>query len=85
MFAVLGYKMAKKQNLKNRYIKFVIYHTGKEHSKFQVPNMFAVHMNVPFVNVQYRDLKVLRKLYLQPNPDFQKIKTQARSQAKQFF
>ena len=27
-------------------------------------------MNVPFVSFQYRDLKVLRVLYLQANPDF---------------
>ena len=40
-------------------------HTGKVHSKFQVPNMFAVHMNVPFVKFQYWDLKVLRILYFQ--------------------
>ena len=37
--------------------------------------MFAVHMNVPFMKFQYRDLKV----YLQANPDFQKITTQARN------
>ena len=30
--------------------------------------MFAVQMNVPFVKFQYRDLKVLRILYLQANP-----------------
>ena len=71
--------MAKKQNFKNRYSKFVEYHTGKVHYKFQAPNMFAVHMNVPFVKFQYRDLKVLRILYLQANPDFQKITTQARN------
>ena len=71
--------LAKKQNFKNRYIKSVEYHTGKVHSKFQVPNMFAVHMNVPFMKFQYRDLKVLRILYLQANPDFQKITTQARN------
>ena len=41
--------------------------------------MLAVQMNVPFVSFQYRDLKVLRVLYLQANPDFQKIITQARS------
>ena len=51
-----------KQNFKIRYTKFVLYHTGKVHSKFQVPNMFAVH----------NDLKVLGILYLQANPDFQK-------------
>ena len=48
------------------------YQTGKVHSKFQVPNMFAVHMKVPFVKYQYRDLKVLRILYLQENPDLKK-------------
>ena len=41
--------------------------------------MITVHMNVPFVKFQYRDLKVLRILYLQANPDFQKITTQARN------
>ena len=51
------------------------YYTGKVHSKFQVPNMFAVQMDVPFVNFQYSDLKVLLVLYLLANPDFQKIIT----------
>ena len=55
------------------------YHTGKIHSKFQVPSMFAVHMNIPFVKFQYCDLKVLRIVYLQANPDFQNVKTQARN------
>ena len=32
-----GHKMAKNQNFKNRYTKFVEYHTGKVHNKFQVP------------------------------------------------
>ena len=53
------------------------YHTGKVHSKFQAPYMFAVHMNVPFVKFQYRNYKVLHILYLQANPHFQKITTQA--------
>ena len=35
-------------------------------------------MNVPFVTFQYRDLKVVRVVYLQANRDFQKIITQAR-------
>ena len=57
-------KWPKTKFKKNRYIKFVECHTGKIHSKFQVPNMFAVQcstvqMNVPFVKFHYRDLKVL--------------------------
>ena len=40
--------------------------------------MFAAQMNVPFVSFQVRDLKVLCVLYLQANPDFQKIITRAR-------
>ena len=71
-----GHAMAKKQNFKNRYFIFVEYYTGKVHSKFQVPNMFAVLINVPLVKFQYCDLKVLRILYLQ---DCQTIKTQARN------
>ena len=55
------------------------HHTAKIHSKFQVTSMFAVQMNVPFVSSEFRDLKVLCVLYLQANPDFQKIITQARS------
>ena len=41
--------------------------------------MFDVQMNVPFVKFQYRDLELLRKLYLQANQDFRKIITQARN------
>ena len=74
-----GHKMPKIQNFQNCLARSVEHHTRKVHSKFQVPNMFAVHMNVPFVKFQYRDLKVLRILYLQANPDFQKITTQARN------
>ena len=51
----------------------------KVHPKFQVPSMFAVQINVPFVSFHYQDLKVLHVLYLQANPDFQKIITQARN------
>ena len=47
----------------------------KAHSEFQVPSMFAAQMNAPFVSFQYRDLKVLRVLYLQANPDVQKFIT----------
>ena len=47
--------------------------TFKE-DEFQVPSMFAVQMNVPFVIFfLYRDLKVLRVLYLQAYPDLNKI------------
>ena len=50
------------------------------HSKFQVPSKLASQMHVPFVNFEYRDLKVLRLIYkLQANPYFQKILTQARN------
>ena len=70
---LFGRKMAKKKNFQNRYCKFVECHTGKMHSKFQVLSMLAVQINVPFVCFQYRDLKVLRVLYLQANSDFQKI------------
>ena len=53
-------------------------HREGVHSIFKVPSMFAVQiMNVPFVGVQYCDLKVLRVLYLQANPDFQKFITLA--------
>ena len=41
--------------------------------------MFDVQMNEPFVKFQYRDLKVLHVVYLQANPDFKKITTQARN------
>ena len=75
---IFGHRMAKKQNFQNRHIKFVECHTGKVHSKFQVPIMFSVQMNVPFVIFQNRDLKVLHVLYLQTNPDFQNIITQVR-------
>ena len=48
--------------------------TGKLHYKFQVPSMFAVQMNVPFVSFQYRDFKALHVLYLQANPHFGPLK-----------
>ena len=43
-----GHEMAKKQNLKNRYTKFLECHRESA-SNFQVPSTFAVQMNVPFV------------------------------------
>ena len=33
----------------NLYIRFVKGHTRKVHAKFQVPSMYGVQMNVPFV------------------------------------
>ena len=41
--------------------------------------MFAVQMNVLSVGFQYHDLKVLRVLYLQANPDFQEFIAQAQA------
>ena len=72
-----GHKMVKKQNFKNRYFKFVEYHTGKIQSNFKVPNMFADQWSFEctFMKYQYRDLKVLGMLYLQANLDFRKIVT----------
>ena len=43
------HKMAKNQNFKNRSVRFVERHTRKVHAKFQVPSMYGVQMNVPFV------------------------------------
>ena len=68
--------MGKKQNFQNRYTKSLECHTGNVYSKFQVPCMFNFQINVTFVSFQYRNLKVLRVLYLQVNPDFRKFITQ---------
>ena len=54
-------------------------HTGKVHSKFQVPSMFAVQMNAPIVSFQHRNSKVFCVLYSQANPHFQKFITEARN------
>ena len=74
-----GHNLAKMRNSQNPYSTFVKCQTRNVHSKFQVPSMFAVQMNVPFVSFQYCDLNVLRVLYLQANLDLKKIITQARS------
>ena len=44
-----AHKMAKNQNFENRSATFVERHTRKVHAKFQVPSMYGVQMNVPFV------------------------------------
>ena len=38
-------KMAKNQTFQNPIIKFVKFHTGKVHAKFQVSSMFVAQMN----------------------------------------
>ena len=44
------HKMAKKQNLQNRYIQPAELHTEKPQTKPQVPSMQAVQMNAPHVH-----------------------------------
>ena len=46
---IFAYKMPKIQKNLNLYIRFVKGHTRKVHAKFQVPSMYGVQMNVPFV------------------------------------
>ena len=47
--AVFAHKIAKKQNCQNLSTRFADLHISKVQSKFQVPSMYAVQMNVPFV------------------------------------
>ena len=48
-YLICGHKKSRKQNFRNRYIRFVVRHTRKEHTKFQVSSMCGVQMNIPFV------------------------------------
>ena len=44
-----AHKMPKKQKFENSSARFLELLTRKVHAKFQVPSMYGVQMNVPFV------------------------------------
>ena len=47
------YNLAKEQDFKNRYIKFMECLIGKVHSKFQIPSITVIQINVHCVSFQY--------------------------------
>ena len=55
---IFAHKMPKIQNFQNRCIIFVERHTKKVHAKFQVPSMYGVKLNVPFVLYKVLCVKV---------------------------
>ena len=65
--------MAKNQNFKNRSVRFVERHTRKVHAKFQVPSMYGVQMNVPFVLYEKSRFEVRAPIVITREPKFSKI------------
>ena len=70
---IFAHKMAKNQNFENSYIRFVELLTRKVHAKYQVPSMYAVQMNVPFVLYKKSRVKVRAPIVISHKPQFSKI------------
>ena len=68
-----AHKKPKKQNIKNSSIRFVELLTRKVHAKFQVPSMYGVQMNVPFVLNEKSRFEVRAPIVITHEPRFSKI------------
>ena len=68
-----AHKMPKKQKFKNSSTRFLELLTRKVHAKFQVPSMYGVQMNVPFVLYEKSRFEVRAPIVITHEPRFLKI------------
>ena len=68
-----AHKMPKKQKFKNSSTRFVELLTRKVHAKFQIPSIYWVQMNVPFVLYEKSRFEVRAPIVITHEPQFSKI------------